>query len=162
MARFTARVPSSIRDFIVATDIPKEEQRPQKVGYALLFFAISIGMILFSDFRLSIALLVGAMGMVLSGVLRMEEAYRAVSWRTVFLLASLIPLGLAVETSGTAHWVAERILVLMGGMPVWVIQAALALLATGFTLVMSRIFLPAPEVAVTIISISPMLSSESA
>ncbi|NCF61356.1 MAG: SLC13 family permease, partial [Gammaproteobacteria bacterium] len=45
------------KDFIVATDIPKEEQRPQKVAHALIFFAISIGMILFTEYRLSIALL---------------------------------------------------------------------------------------------------------
>jgi di/tricarboxylate transporter len=76
---------------------------------------------------------------VLSGVLNIEEAYEAVSWKTVFLLASLIPLGLAVETSGTAKWIAEQTLSVMGGMPAWVIQAAVALLATFFTLVMSNV-----------------------
>ncbi len=128
------------RNFVVVTtEYPHEEMRPKKVHFAALFFAIALGLVLFTDLRLSVALLTGAMGMVLSGVLRMEEAYRAVSWKTVFLLASLIPLGLAVETSGTAHWIAEGVLVLMGGMPAWVIQAALAVLATGFTLVMSNV-----------------------
>ena len=60
------------RDFIVATEIPQEEQRPNKVAHALIFFGISIGMIIFTDFRLSISLLVGAMGMVLTGVLNMD------------------------------------------------------------------------------------------
>jgi di/tricarboxylate transporter len=64
--------------------------------HALIFFALSIGMIIFSDFRLSICLLVGALGMVITGVLNMDEAYGAVSWKTVFLLASLIPLGQAM------------------------------------------------------------------
>jgi len=77
--------------------------------------------------------------MVLSGVLKIEEAYDSVSWSTVFLLASLIPLGLAVETSGTAKWIAEQTLLVVGQMPIWVIQSAIAVLSTFFTLVMSNV-----------------------
>ena len=84
-------------------------------------------------------LITGATGMVLSGVLKIEEAYQAVSWKTVFLLASLIPLGLAVDTSGTAKWIAEHVLSVVGHMPLWVIQTAVAALATFFTLVMSNV-----------------------
>ncbi|MCF6209365.1 MAG: SLC13 family permease [Gammaproteobacteria bacterium] len=128
------------RDFVVVTtEYPHEESRPQKVGAALLFFAIALAMVLFTDLRLSVALLTGALGMILSGVIKIEEAYRAVSWKTVFLLASLIPLGMAVETSGTARWIAEQTLLVVGGMPLWVIQASVALLATFFTLVMSNV-----------------------
>ncbi|MEW8344074.1 MAG: SLC13 family permease [Candidatus Thiodiazotropha sp.] len=124
---------------VVTTEYPHEELRPHKVGWAVLFFAIALAMVLFSDIRLSVALLTGAMGMVLSGVLNIEEAYEAVSWKTVFLLASLIPLGLAVETTGTAKWIAEQVLWVVGDMPIWVIQLAVALLATFFTLVMSNV-----------------------
>ena len=130
---------SKERDFIVATDIPKEEQRPQKVSHALVFFAISMSMIIFSDYRLSISLLVGAMGMILSGVLSMDEAYRSVSWKTVFLLASLIPLGQAMERTGTAAWIAQEIMIILGDVPELAIQAALAVLATIFSLVMSNV-----------------------
>ncbi|MBE9564922.1 MAG: SLC13 family permease, partial [Proteobacteria bacterium] len=124
---------------VVTTEFPHEETRPHKVGWAGLFFAIALGMVLFTDLRLSIALLTGAVGMVLSGVLNIDEAYEAVSWKTVFLLASLIPLGLAVETSGTAAWIAEQTLLVVGDMPVWVIQLSVAILATFFTLVMSNV-----------------------
>ena len=127
------------RDFIVATDIPKEEQRPQKVAHALVFFALSIGMIVFTDYRLSIALLVGAMGMILTGVLSIDEAYSSVSWKTVFLLASLIPLGQAMERTGTAAWIAQEIMQILGDVPELAIEAALAVLATVFTLVMSNV-----------------------
>ena len=127
------------RDFIVATDIPAEEQRPQKVGHALIFFAISISMIVFTDYRLSISLLVGAMGMVLTGVLSMDEAYNAVSWKTVFLLASLIPLGAAMERTGTAAWIAQEIMMILGDVPEIAIQIALAVMATVFSLVMSNV-----------------------
>lgn len=127
------------KDFIVATDIPKEEQRPQKVLHALAFFVLSLVLIIFTDIRLSIALLTGALGMVLSGVLSMDEAYQSVSWKTVFLMASLIPLGYAMEATGTAAWLAEQIINLLGTMPEWFLQIALAVLATVFSLVMSNV-----------------------
>jgi di/tricarboxylate transporter len=132
-------VVSRERDFIVATEIPKEEQRPQKVAHALVFFGIAIALILFTDYRLSIALLVGAMGMVLTGVISIDEAYAAVSWKTVFLLASLIPLGQAMERTGTAAWIAQEIMLIMGDVPSIVIQIALAVMATIFSLVMSNV-----------------------
>jgi len=128
------------RNFVIVTsEYPREETRPHKVGWATFFFSLALSMVLFTDLRLSVALMSGAVGMILSGVLKIEEAYEAVSWSTVFLLASLIPLGLAVETSGTAKWIAEQTLLVVGDMPIWVIQAAVALLATFFTLVMSNV-----------------------
>jgi di/tricarboxylate transporter len=57
----------------------------------------------------------------------------------VFLLASLIPLGVAVESSGAAAWIAYESLRLLGDLPIWGIQAAIAVLATFFTLVMSNV-----------------------
>ena len=134
-----ARLQKDRNFVVVTTEFPHEELRPQKVGHAAVFFAIALGLVLFTDLRLSVALLTGAIGMILSGVLKIDEAYTAVSWKTVFLLASLIPLGLAVETSGTAKWIAEQTLSVVGDMPIWVIQAAVAVLATFFTLVMSNV-----------------------
>ena len=113
--------------------------RPEKVKYALVFFGIAIGLVIFSNLRLSAALMTGAIGMILSGVLRIDEAYRSVDWRTVFLLASLIPLGIAVEHSGTATWIAQNILALFGDVPHWILLAVVAVLTTIFTLVMSNV-----------------------
>ena len=107
--------------------------------HAAFFFALALALVLFTDLRLSVALLTGALGMVLSGVMRIEEAYEAISWKTVFLLASLIPLGIAVETTGTARWVADQVISVVGTMPIWVIQTTIAVLATFFTLVMSNV-----------------------
>jgi di/tricarboxylate transporter len=128
-------------DFVViTTEYPREEEeRPQKVLWALLFFVMALGMVLLTDMPLSVSLLTGAIGMVLSGVINIDEAYRAVSWKTVFLLASLIPLGIAVEQSGTAKWIADQTIAVIGDMPIWMIQTAIAILATFFTLVMSNI-----------------------
>lgn len=130
----------SNKDFVVVTsDYPREILRPQKLIWALLFFTLALGLILFSDLRLSLCLLVGAVGMIVSKVLSIEEAYESVSWSTIFLLASLIPLGQAVQSTGTAEWIATQILSVLDGMPIWVIQSALAVLATIFTLLMSNV-----------------------
>ncbi len=134
-----ARIENDPNFVVVTTEYPREELRPHKVGWAALFFAIAIGMVLFTDTKLSVALLTGAIGMVLSGVINIDEAYRAISWKTVFLLASLIPLGMAVEQTGTAKWIADQTLAVVGDMPIWVIQGVIALLATFFTLVMSNV-----------------------
>jgi di/tricarboxylate transporter len=124
---------------VVTSYYPQEEIRTHKVAYALVFFALAMGLVLFTDLRLSVALLVGALGIIISGVLDAEEAYAAVSWKTVFLLASLIPLGKAVESSGTAAWIADQVLQALGDVDVWVLQLVIAILATGFTLVMSNV-----------------------
>ena len=130
----------SNKDFaIVTSSYPREQLRPKKVGWAMLFFMIALGLVLFTDMRLSLCLLVGALGMIVSKVLTIDEAYDAVGWNTVFLLASLIPLGSAVQTTGTAEWIATQFLLIFDGMPIWVIQASVALLTTFFTLVMSNV-----------------------
>jgi di/tricarboxylate transporter len=126
------------RDFVLATDVKYEDLRTNKVREAVVFFSIALILFLITD-SLSISLLTGAVGMILSGVLTIDEAYDAVSWQTVFLLASLIPLGVAVDQSGTAAWIAQEILQLVGDVPHWVLQVVIALLATFFTLVMSNI-----------------------
>jgi len=127
------------RRFAVVTDFPKEEFRTNKLRNAAIAFFIAIGLVLFSDLPLALSLMVGAVGMVLGRVLDMEEAYNAVSWQTVFLLACLIPLGLAMEQSGAAAYLASLALTVMDGLPVWVIQLFLAIIATIFTLVMSNV-----------------------
>ncbi len=128
------------RDFvIVTTDYPREQREPYKLALALTFFALAIGMIMFTDILLPVALMTGAVGMIVSGVLTMDDAYKAVSWKTVFLLAGLLPLGIAVETSGTAQYVVQHLLARIGDVPVWILQTTVALLAGGFSLVMSNV-----------------------
>ncbi len=128
------------RDFVVITsDYPREELVPSKVPHALFFLALTVGLIVFTDLMLSVALLTGALGMILTGVISLDNAYRSVSWKTVFLLASLIPLGMAVENTGTAAWIAQNTLDTLGTVPPWVLQATIFALATFFTLVMSNV-----------------------
>jgi di/tricarboxylate transporter len=128
------------RDFVVVTtDYPREPRSPYKVTLALAFLGLSLGMILFTTIPLSIALMSGAVGMIVFGVLKMDEAYKAVSWKTVFLLAGLLPLGQAVQSSGAANYIALHLVAAIGDVSSWVLQAIIAVLATAFTLVISNV-----------------------
>ena len=129
---------ASSRDFVLATDVRYEDLRTDKITLAVLWLVLALALFLLSG-SLAVSLLAGAVGMVLSGVLAMEEAYGAVSWQTVFLLAALIPLGVAFDRTGTAAWIAQQLLTVVGEVPIWTLQAVVAILATFFTLVMSNI-----------------------
>jgi len=124
---------------VPVTDIPREEHRPGKIWHALLFFALAMGLGLFTNLRLSVAMMTGAVGMLLTGVLNMEEAYSAVNWRTIFIMASLIPLGASMDSTGTAAWMAQELLLHVGHWPQWLLQASIAILALLFSQVISHV-----------------------
>ena len=127
-------------DFVVVTDYPKDEQRPHKFKIAMAIFAVSMLLALSSRIPTSIALMTGVAGMLVTGVLKMDEAYAAINWKTVFLMACLIPLGWAMDSSGAAAWVAgHSIDRLPQGMPPWLIELALALFTTAFSMVISHV-----------------------
>ena len=128
------------RNFVIVTsDFPQEELRPHKVRWALIFFFLTMSLILFTDIRLSLSLMLGAVGMIASKVLTIDEAYEAVGWSTVFLLAGLIPLGQAVQSTGTAEWIAAQLLFFLGDLPIWGLQGVVAVLSAIFTLIMSNV-----------------------
>ncbi len=128
------------RDFVlVTTDYPRERQEPHKLALALGFFSLAIGMIIFTNILLPVALMTGAIGMIVFGVLTMDDAYKSVSWKTVFLLAGLLPLGIAVQSSGTADYVVQHLLARIGDVPPIALQVMIALLAAGFSLIMSNV-----------------------
>ena len=128
------------RDFVVVTaNFPKEQRDPYKVALALSLFLLSISLVIFTGISLPVALFVGAIGMIVLNVLSIDEAYRAVSWQTVFLLAGLLPLGHAVATTGVADFIAQATIVLLDTPPHWVLQTALAILTTFLTLLISNV-----------------------
>jgi di/tricarboxylate transporter len=128
------------RDFVVVTDYPKGEQRPHKFRIAMAIFAITMLIALSSRIPASIALMTGVAGMLVTGVLKMDEAYAAINWKTVFLMACLIPLGWAMDSSGAAAWIAGHTIErLPAGLPLWVIEVLVGMLATAFALVISQV-----------------------
>ncbi|MDR2012738.1 MAG: SLC13 family permease [Rhodanobacter sp.] len=126
-------------DFVVVTDYPKDEQRPGKIWHAAAFFALALGLGLFTDIKLSIAMLAGAVGMLLTGVLNMDEAYDAINWKTIFTLACLIPLGWAMDSTGAAAWIAQEVLHYLGAWPQWALQTVIAVLTLFLAQIVSNV-----------------------
>jgi len=128
------------KDLVVVTDYPKDEQRPHKFKIAMAIFAVSMLLALSSKIPVPIALMTGVAGMLVAGVINIDEAYAAISWKTVFLMACLIPLGWAMDSSGAAAWLAGHSLEqLPEGFPLWVLQSLIGLLTTAFSLAISHV-----------------------
>ncbi|QWP76700.1 SLC13 family permease [Lysobacter sp. K5869] len=128
------------KDLVVVTDYPKGEQRPHKLKIALTIFAVAMLLALSSRLPVSIALMTGVVGMLITGVINIDEAYSAINWKTVFLMACLIPLGWAMDSSGAAAWIAgHSIERLPRGTPVWLLEILVGLLTTAFSLVISHV-----------------------
>ncbi len=130
---------AKVLDFVIVNDVPREDFREEKTRPAMLFFMLTVALVIFSDLPLSAALMTGAIGMIITGVLKMDEAYRVINWQSVFLLACLLPLGIALEHTDTALWLAQQFVGVLHAFPPWVMLLALAILATIFTLVMSNV-----------------------
>jgi di/tricarboxylate transporter len=123
--------------FSIPTDM--EYMRPEKAIWAGVWLATALIMIMGFNIQLSVSLMTGALGMVITRVLSVDEAYQSVDWRTIFLLAGLIPLGIATEKTGTAAWIAHTVLNLIGTVSPLVLLTVIGILSTLFTLVISNV-----------------------
>jgi di/tricarboxylate transporter len=122
-----------------ATPLEGEIMRPHKAKLAIAWLAIALLQITLFKVQLSVALMSGALGMIITGVLSVDEAYRAVDWMTVFLLAGLIPLGIAFEKTGTAAFIAQGVLKLIGTPSPIVLLGVVGVMTSFFTLVVSNV-----------------------
>lgn len=127
------------RKLLFVQSLDSDVLHPEKSRAALGCFILALGLVAFSGLPISVCLMTGALGMVLTGVLSMDEAYRGVDWRTVFLLAGLIPLGVAMQQTGAAEWLAFHLLNLVGAPTPLVFYFIVGLITTAFTLVVSNV-----------------------
>jgi di/tricarboxylate transporter len=117
-----------------------EIMHPEKAGLASACLILALVMALGFKIQLSIALLTGAVSMILTRVLTLDEAYQSVDWMTVFLLAGLIPLGVAFEETGAAQFLASFLAGLAhGGLTPVTLFLIIGFLTSFFTLVTSNI-----------------------
>jgi len=128
------------KDLAFTEHIQGEIMHPEKAGFAVVSLALALFLALGLNVQLSISLLAGAIGMILTRVLTIDEAYRGVDWMTVFLLAGLIPLGLAFEKTGAAHYLSTSIANLMQGfLTPLILFLLIGCLTSFFTLVISNV-----------------------
>ncbi|MFO7737029.1 MAG: SLC13 family permease [Desulfatiglandaceae bacterium] len=124
---------------LFTTPVDVEIMRPEKATFAGFWLAVALVMILVFKIQLSVCLMTGALGMVITRVLSIDEAYQSVDWRTIFLLAGLIPLGIATEKTGTAAWIAHTVLNAIGTVKPVVLLTIIGVLTSAFTLVISNV-----------------------
>jgi di/tricarboxylate transporter len=125
-------------DFLVLEPLEVEQRRKDKMGIALGLGALVLILATFGGLNISLAMLIGAVGMVLTGCLNMDEAYQSIEWRSVFLIAGMLPLGLAMENTGTARFLADEIVGLLGGMGPLAVMAGIMIFAGLITEPMSN------------------------
>jgi di/tricarboxylate transporter len=101
-------------DFLVLEEEIKDPPRIKKAPLSVLIMAGVVVSVLIGWLPISIAAVVGGTLMVLAGCLNMNEAYRSIEWRAVFLIAGMLPLGIAMENSGAARFLAEGVVGLVG------------------------------------------------
>ena len=125
-------------DFVVATPYVAQQKTSSKALWAGGCFVVAIALAL-AGAPISITFLTGAIAMVLMRVLSIQDAYEAIDWKVVFLLAGLIPLGLAMQKTGTAVFLAEHVMgPIQGAHPVFILLSV-AVLATAFSLLISNV-----------------------
>lgn len=126
-------------DFINVSPFDYEPKKPEKAWFAVGAFAAAIGVVFLTDLPISVGFLTGAVAMILAGVMSMEEAYRAIEWKVIFLISGLIPIGKAMEVSGAAEFIANNLVSVVGGLHPFLILLAVGFLTTAFSLFMSNV-----------------------
>lgn len=124
--------------FVVATPFEVEPRDRSKTWPAAGSFLLAIALAM-SGFSISIAFLTGAVAMVLMRVMSIQDAYKAIEWKVVFLLVGLIPLGVAMQNSGAAEFLAQNVMGVVEGRHLYFLLLTVAVLSTVFSLVMSNV-----------------------
>lgn len=123
-------------DFLVLTPVAPPRPESTKTLPAGLIMAAVVAAVLSGWLPISIAAVAGATVMVVTGCLTMEDAYRAIDWRAIFLIAGMLPLGTAMQGTGAAGLLAENVVAALGRFGPWPVLLGLYLLtALGTTVI---------------------------
>jgi di/tricarboxylate transporter len=101
-------------DFLVLEAVAFEPRRRRRAPLAVGILFLVIGLVTFGVLKTPTAMLLGAVLLAVTGCLNMEEAYESIEWRSVFLIAGMLPLGTAMETTGTARYLADLLVLSIG------------------------------------------------
>ena len=114
------------RDVIVLTDEPRQVPRRSKQWMAMGAIVMMVLGASFTQMPIAILALAAALSVVLMGCLEMDEAYRAVDWRIIFLIFGMLGMGAAMEKTGGIDWLASHLIPsILGGHPALVLSAVI-------------------------------------
>jgi di/tricarboxylate transporter len=122
-------------DFLVLTPLGQKPPDTRRAPLAAMIMLGVVGAVMAGYAPISVAAVVGGTIMVLTGCLNMEQAYRAIDWRAIFLIAGMLPLGTAMQDSGAAQYLANQMMELLGDSGPWPVIVGLYLLTAMATMI---------------------------
>ncbi|MDH3255796.1 MAG: SLC13 family permease, partial [Acidobacteriota bacterium] len=114
-------------DFLVLSEETAKPVRLSKAPLAALIMGSVVLSVVVGFLPIYIAAVAGAVAMVMTGCLSMDEAYRAIEWKAVFLIAGMLPLGIAMQKSGAATYLTHQVVALVGDFGPMAVVSALFL-----------------------------------
>lgn len=132
---------NDIEDLLILNPIQVKPINTRKAPLAGALMLLVVAAVIMELLPISIAAIAGATLMVLTGCLSMEQAHRAIEWRSIFLIAGMLPLGIAMQHTGAATLLAQNMLDLLGPGGPWVVIAGLYIITTLGALIMPTVAL---------------------
>ena len=126
---------SSDSDFLILTPLGQEPPDTRRAPLAALIMLTVVVSVMMGKAPISIAAVIGGSIMVLTGCLNMEQAYRSIDWRAIFLIAGMLPLGTAMAETGAATYLADQVMLLLGDAGPWPVIMGLYVLTAMATMI---------------------------
>jgi di/tricarboxylate transporter len=117
-------------DFVVLSEAAQAPRRTKKAPWAFAGLLLMIGLVVSGQQPIHVAAFTAATLVILAGALTMQETYRAIEWRVIFLVAAVLPVGLAMERTGAAQLLATSVAEIAGPLGPYGILGALVVLAS--------------------------------
>jgi di/tricarboxylate transporter len=125
-------------DFLILTPLGQEPPDTRRAPLAAMIMTGVVAAIMSGFLPTPVAAVVGGSVMVLTGCLSMENAYRSIDWRAIFLIAGMLPLGTALQQTGASSYLAGQFLSALGEAGPWtVIMSLYAVTALGTLMIPS-------------------------
>ncbi|WP_224333090.1 SLC13 family permease [Haloprofundus halobius] len=149
------------RDFIVAQEIERHDFRESKIPVAVGIVALVVAVAALTPIPIVVSALAGALAMIATRCLKPTEIYDAVQWDVIFLLAGVIPLGIAMQETGADQLLADSIVASATALPMLGVLALFYVVTALLTNVISNnasvvLMVPVAVEAATQIGANPL------
>lgn len=118
------------RDFVTLSSAVQEPRRLKRAPFAVGSLVLMVLLVVLGWQPIHVAAFIAATLVVLTGTITMEEAYRSVEWRAVFLVAAILPVGIAMERTGAAALLSQTVTIYAGPYGPYAVLAGLVVLAS--------------------------------
>jgi di/tricarboxylate transporter len=98
------------RDFIILEEDPEAILYPRKARLATAICLVTLVVAIAGWLPIALVSIAGAVALILTGCLSMDEAYQSIDWRAIFLIAGMWPLSTAIQSSGLSHTIVSGLL----------------------------------------------------